>query len=243
MSTATTEPIRFPAGAEEIGGELARPADAPRAGLVLVPDVHGVSDLYRRLGRRFAESGFLTLVLDLYTREGKPSLGTPEAVSRWIAALDDARVLGDIDAGVRALRARMGSRGGVAVTGFCVGGQYALMAACKLRGIAACVSFYGMLRYASRPPHKPESPLDLAPQLGCPYLGLFGADDALIPRADVDELERTLRENRKDFEIEVFEGAGHAFMNDTRPDAHRPEVAERAWARAIGYLLAKSGGG
>src|SRR5262249_1077718 len=154
---------------------------------------------YRRLGRRFAEAGFLTLVLDLYTREGKPTLTSPDAVARWIAALDDARVLGYIDAGVREVSRRLGDpRRPVPIAGFGVGGQYALLAACKLAGVAACVSFYGMLRYASRPPHKPESPLDLAPRLGCPYLGLFGADDALIPLADVRELERSLRDHGKD---------------------------------------------
>jgi len=97
-----------------------------------------------------------------------------------------------------------------------------------------------MLRYASRPPNQPESPLDLAPRLGCPYLGLFGADDALIPVADVRELERSLGDHGKDFEIEIYAGAGHAFMNDTRPDAHRPEVAERAWTRAIAFLRART---
>jgi carboxymethylenebutenolidase len=230
------ERVRFPAGDEEIGGEIARPPGGAQAGLVLVPDVHGVSDLYRRLAGRFADHGHLTLVLDLYTREGKPSLGSPDAVARWLAALDDRRVLGDIDGAVRELRRRLGGETPIAITGFCVGGQYALMAACKVPGIAACVSFYGMLRYSSRPVHKPDSPLDLAPQLACRYLGLFGADDALIPLADVRELERILREHGKDFSIEVLEGAGHAFMNDTRPDAHRPEVADRAWRRAVDFL-------
>jgi len=241
VSIEPMEEIRFPAGREEIGGEVALPSGQARAGLVLVPDVHGVSDLYRRLARRFAGAGFLTLVLDLYTREGKPKLASPEAVARWIAALDDARVLGDIDAGLREVGRRLGSPARpVAITGFCVGGQYALMAACKVAGIAACVSFYGMLRYASRPPNRPESPLDLATRLGCPYLGLFGADDALIPVADVRELERSLGDHGKDFEIEIYAGAGHAFMNDTRPDAHRPEVAERAWTRAIAFLRART---
>jgi carboxymethylenebutenolidase len=235
-STQSTEAVRFPADDVEIGGEIARPAGAARGSLLLIPDVHGISDLYRRIASRFAEAGHLTLVLDLYVRQGKPTLRDPEAVSLWIAGLDDRRVLGDVAAGVRYLTSRPDSPGSPAITGFCVGGQYALMSACKVEGIAACVSFYGMLRYATRSEHKPESPLDLAPSLRCPYLGLFGAEDGLIPLADVRELEEILREHTKDFEIETFPGAGHAFLNDTRPEAYRQEAAQRAWRLATTFL-------
>lgn len=235
-STQSTEAIRFAADDVEIGGELARPDGAPRGALVLIPDVHGISDLYRRIAGRFAAAGHLTLVLDLYVRQGRPTLRDPEAVSRWIAGLDDRRVLGDVAAAVRHLAERPDSPGAPAITGFCVGGQYALMAACTIERIVACVSFYGMLRYATRSPHKPASPLDLAASLRCPYLGLFGADDALIPLADVRELEEVLRANAKDFEIETFAGAGHAFLNDTRPDAYRQDAADHAWRLATSFL-------
>jgi carboxymethylenebutenolidase len=235
-STQSTEAIRFPADDVEIGGELARPSGRARGALVLIPDVHGVSDLYRRIAGRFAAVGHLTLVLDLYVRQGRPTLRDPEAVNRWIGGLDDRRVLGDVEAAVRHLAGRPDSPGPPAITGFCVGGQYALMAACTIDGLRACVSFYGMLRYAERSPHKPASPLDLASSLGCPYLGLFGAEDPLIPLADVRELEEILRRAEKDFEIETFPGAGHAFLNDTRPEAYRQDAADRAWRLATAFL-------
>jgi carboxymethylenebutenolidase len=235
-STQSTEPVRFPADDVEIGGELARPLGPSRGALILIPDVHGISDLYRRIAGRFAAAGYLALVLDLYVRQGKPTLRDPEAVARWIGGLDDRRVLGDVEAAVRHLAGRPDGPGAPAIAGFCVGGQYALMAACTIEGIAACVSFYGMLRYLERSPHKPASPLDLASSLRCPYLGLFGAEDALIPLADVRELEEILRQNAKDFEIETFPGAGHAFLNDTRPDAYRQDAAERAWRLAKAFL-------
>src|SRR6185295_9751714 len=120
----------------------------------------------------------------------------------------------------------------IGITGFCMGGQYALMAACTVPGLAACVSWYGMLRYAETDAVKPASPLDLAPRLACPYLGLFGADDALIPVPDVEELRAILAAAGKTFEIEVYAGAGHGFFNDERPDMYRPAVAAVAWPRA-----------
>jgi carboxymethylenebutenolidase len=155
---------------------------------------------------------------------------------RWMAALPDARILGDLAAAVRFVGARAGCSGRVGVTGFCMGGQYALMAACSDPTLAACVSWYGMLRYAQPTPHRPRSPLDLAPDLHCPYLGLFGEDDALISLADVAVLRDRLARAGKCFTIQTFAGCGHAFFNDTRADAYRPAASGAAFAQALAFL-------
>ena len=219
-------------------GYCAVPAGGGRApAIVLVPDVRGVSDFYRGVARRFADAGYLTLAVDLYSREGPPDLPDMDAVFRWIRALPDRRVLADLAAATRHLAARPDVRAGaVGIAGFCLGGQYALMAACTVPGLAACVSWYGMLRYTETDAVKPESPLAMAPRLACPYLGLFGADDGLIPRADRDELRATLARTGRPFEIVEYPGAGHAFMNATRPDAYRPEAADDSWRRAATFL-------
>jgi dienelactone hydrolase len=73
-----------------------------------------------------------------------------------------------------------------------------------------------MLRYAERDERKRANPLELAPRLGCPYLGLFGEEDGLIPLAD------------EAFEMRRYPGAGRAFFNDTRTDAYRPDAAADA---------------
>ena len=65
----------------------------------------------------------------------------------------------------------------VGITGFCMGGQYALLAACTLRGLAACVSFYGMVRYPERNERKPQSPLDAAAESLVPVSRIFGEDE------------------------------------------------------------------
>ncbi|MCC6847900.1 MAG: dienelactone hydrolase family protein [Deltaproteobacteria bacterium] len=230
--------LRFPGDGAAIDGYGAWPTGGTGlSGLVVVPDVRGLTEHYRDVARRFAREGFFALAVDLYSREGAPDLPDMPSVFAWIESLPDPRILADLGAAVRYLASRSEvRRERVGITGYCMGGQYALMAACSVPGLAACVAWYGMLRYAEHNERKPASPLELAPGLACPYLGLFGAEDALIPNPDVDELRTILARARKTFEIESYAGAGHAFFNDTRPDAYRPVVAAVAWPRAIEFL-------
>ncbi len=200
--------------------------------VVIIHDVRGLSEHYRDIARRLAREGFFALAVDLYSREGMPDLPDMDAVFRWMQNLNDRRVLADLDGAVRFLGSRPEVRArSIGITGFCMGGRYAFMAACTIPHLAACVSFYGMLRS-----DKAETPLTLAPQLSCPYLGLFGEQDALIPRTDIKELEGLLRRNQKTFQTKVYAGAGHAFFNDQRPDMYRPEAARDAWSRAITFF-------
>ena len=233
-----TDDVTYERDGATLRGYAAWPsADGRLPALVLVPDVRGVSDHYRDVARRFAAEGFFTLAVDLYSREGAPNLPDMPAVFRFIRALPDTRVLSDLGAAVGYLARRPEvAAAAIGITGFCMGGQYALMAACTVPGLAACVSWYGMLRYDEHDAVKPASPLDLAPELACPYLGLFGEEDALIPNEDVVTLRAILEREGKRFEIVTYPGAGHAFFNDGRPDAYRPAAAADAWPRAVAFF-------
>jgi carboxymethylenebutenolidase len=201
--------------------------------VILIHDVRGLSDHYRDIARRLAHEGFFALALDLYSREGPPDLQDMDAVFAWLRQLSDGRVLADIDGAVRFLSTRPEVRSrSIGIAGFCMGGRYAFMAACTVPNLAACVSFYGMLRL----PDKAENPLTLAQDLSCPYLGLFGEQDGLIPRADIKELEGILRRHDKTFQTKIYQGAGHAFFDDERPDVYRPEAAKDAWAKAVSFF-------
>jgi len=238
MTETPSRTVEFAAGDDIIGGYLAEPAGATAfPALVLIPDVRGLYEHYRDVARRFAEQGFVTLALDLYTREGTPELPDMDAVFAFMAALPDRRVLSDIAAAVAYLRTlpRV-SEDAVGITGFCMGGQYALLAACSVPGLSACVSWYGMLRYGAQTEAKPRSPLEAAPDLACPYLGLFGREDTLIPASDVEELREILDTHGKDFAIHTYAGAGHAFFNDSRPEMYRRQAAADAWPRALSFL-------
>jgi carboxymethylenebutenolidase len=235
-----TEQLTFARDGDQINGYAAwlRHDDRGPA-IVIIPDVRGLTEHYCDIARRFANEGFFALAVDLYSREGMPNLPDIESALRWMRQLNDSRILKDLDGAVRFLGSRPEVRNrSIGITGFCMGGQYAIMASCTVPNVAACVSFYGMLRYAEKTPNRPESPLDMASRLTCPYLGLFGEDDAMIPRSDVKELESILRRAGKNFQTRVYPGAGHAFFNDTRPEVYRAEAAKDAWTRTLAFFRA-----
>jgi carboxymethylenebutenolidase len=224
----------------ELGeGFLAEPGDGPRPGVVVIPDVWGLAEHKRDIAGRLAEAGFAALALVVFRRTGRPELADPAAAMAWIRELSDPLVLETVQEGVDALAPHPAVAGGkVGLIGFCMGGQYAWLAACHCRGIAAVAPFYGMLRYEAGldPERKPRSPLEAVADLSCPALGFYGLEDAIIPNADVDELESRLARQPRPYEIVRYEGAGHAFLNDTRPAMYRPEAAADAWTRLLPFL-------
>jgi carboxymethylenebutenolidase len=200
-------------------GHLVAPG-SPSPGVVMIHDVWGLSDHTRDLAGRLSREGFSVLAIDLYRKTGPLVLET-------------------LQEGIDFLGAHPSTSGhALGLTGFCMGGQYALLGASTCQGLSAAVVFYGMLTYASDidRERKPRSPLDAVTDLRCPLLGLFGQEDHLIPAAEVHELERRLAQTGQPFEVVLYPGAGHAFMNDTRPEMHRPEAAADAWARMVPFF-------
>lgn len=224
-------------------GFFAAPEGGPHAGLVMIHDVWGLTDHARDLAGRFAGEGFATLAVDFYRREPEVKIEDPGA---WMRGLSDPQVLEDVAAGRAFLADRAECRGRrVGVVGFCMGGMYALMAGCSVPGFAATVPFYGLLSHRHGllhdpagldPERKPREPLAMASELRCPLLGFWGDADEHVALEDVRALERELARAPAPAEIVIVPGAGHAFMNDTRPGAYRPDDAAAAWQRTVAFL-------
>jgi carboxymethylenebutenolidase len=224
-------------------GFLAVPdGGGPAPGVVIIHDVWGLSGHTRSIAARLADLDFAALAIDLYRRDPEAKVGDPGV---WMRAMSDPAVLDDLRLAARFVVDRPESNGRVGVVGFCMGGMYALMAACSDLGFSAAVPFYGLLSHRHGilhdpagldPALKPREPIAMASGLRCPTLAFFGAEDTFIPLSDVAELERELARARVASEVVVVPGAGHAFMNDTRIEAYRPEAAEMAWERMIGFL-------
>jgi len=225
-------------------GYLAHPDEGTHPGVVMIPDVWGLADHTRDLARRLAEEGFAVLAVDPYRKTGRGAFETPPEAMAWIASLSDPLVLETVQEAIDALAGHAAVGGAnVGITGFCMGGQYALLAACGCRGLSACAPFYGMVRYADGldPARKPRSPLEALADLGCRVEGFYGEEDAIIPVSDVEALRGALAAGGPGGEIHLYPGAGHAFMNDTRAELYRPEAAADAWGRLVRFLRAQLG--
>lgn len=226
-------------------GFLARPADAaPVPGIVMIPDVWGLYDHYRELARRLAAAGFAVLAVNLYRRERELKITDP---GRWIRGLSDPVVLADVQAAIDQLAGGAASGRRIGVTGFCMGGQYAILAAAGCTGLSAAVPFYGMLSdehglLAPAPgevldrTRKPRAPLAAAPDVRCPMLALFGCDDTFIPVDDVRAFAAALAKAGAHHVVSLYAGAGHAFMNETREELYRPAIASEAWQRMLAWF-------
>jgi carboxymethylenebutenolidase len=225
-------------------GYLALSEGGASPGVVMVHDVWGLGDHARDMARRLAGEGFAVLAVDLYRRDRPEKISDPGAFMR---AMSDAQVLGDVAAAGRFLAGLPDTTGKIGVTGFCMGGMYALMAACGEGGgdFDASVPFYGLLSHRHGILHgesgpdaklKPREPLAVARGLRCPLLTFYGDRDEFVPMDDVRALERALVEADAPAELIVVPGAGHAFMNDTREAAYRPDAAEQAWRRTVEFL-------
>ena len=219
-----------------------RPAAARCPGLVLIPDVRGLSDHYRDVARRFAAEGFFTLAVDLYSREGAPELPDMAAVFRWIRALPDPRVLADLGGGGGVLggRPEVAGRARSASPASASAGSTRSWRRAPCPASRPRVSWYGMLRYAERNAREAREPARsrAAARLSLPRAVRRGGR-AHPARRRRGAARHPRRATGKDVRDRDYPGAGHAFFNDTRPDAYRPAAAADAWPRAVAFLRAR----
>jgi carboxymethylenebutenolidase len=205
----------------EVRGFLARPEGKARVpALILVQEWWGLNDHMREVAQRYAQEGFMTIAPDLY--DGVVTRDAREA-SRLMATLDQTKALGYLKTVVNYLRSSSEVIS-VGVTGFCMGGSYALLLPCHEK-IDAAVPFYGDVPDES-----------VIAKLSCPLLFIGGGKDDWITVEKMKRLEAAIGKFKKDGEVRIYPNAGHAFFNDTRPEAYRPEDAKDAWRRAVDFL-------
>ena len=221
-------------GGDEIAAYLARPlTGVPTPGVLVIHHMPGWDDGSKEITRTFAAHGYSAICPHLHYREGpEASPDDAAAAARAAGGVPDERFLDDAQGAIRALRALTNSNGKVGVIGYCSGGRQSFLTACSLP-VDAAVDCYGAFVIAPPPdgvPLKIKPVIDKAADLGCPLLGLFGADDTFPDVAEVKETERILGELGKTFEVHVYEGAGHAFFSTNRT-SYRPEAANDGWQR------------
>jgi carboxymethylenebutenolidase len=83
---------------------------------------------------------------------------------------------------------------------------------------------------------RPE-PIDkLMQEISCPLTAVFGELDNLIHRDNIVRMFTVLAQAKKSFDIRIYAGAPHGFLNDTMPGRFRPEQADAAWSQITAFL-------
>jgi carboxymethylenebutenolidase len=217
--------VEFESNGAKAPGYLAAPESGSGLATVVLQEWWGLDSHIRDVCDRFAREGFLALAPDLYRGD---SADQPDKAQQLMMALSMEQAEKDMRGAVDYLAGHEGFRGrGVGSVGFCLGGGLSVWAASANPKVAATVTYYYVM------PHgKPDFS-----KIRGPVLGHFGDQDEFVSVDDAKALEREMRDAGVDARFELYEGAGHAFFNDTnRLGTHDREAAQRSWERTIEFF-------
>lgn len=222
----TTEDVTFPgAGGATMKAYLARPKSAGGAlgGVIVIHENRGLNNHIKDVARRMALEGFNALAVDFLSPEG----GTPadeDKAREMFSTLDPAGVTANGEASRQWLSGIKGANGKVGAMGFCWGGGTVNRIAVNSPSLNAGVAYYGQ-----QPPAA-----DVA-KISAPLMLHYGGLDDRI-NAGIPAFREALQKDGKTFEIFVYDGANHAFNNDTSAARYDKAAADLAWSRSVGFF-------
>lgn len=215
-----TESLSFSTPNGDTTAYVAMPDTPNGKAVVVVHEWWGLNDHVKDIAGRYASEGFIAIAPDLY--RGKVATN-PDEASKMMHGLAIEDGLLTIAKASDAAREAYGVSH-LGITGYCMGGTFALRAACQLEGFSAAAPFYGDI---------PED--EILKDLSTPTVFISGTRDAWINPEKVAQLEDATSR----FELPVQSvkyDADHAFFNDTRPEVYDERAANDAWALVIGFF-------
>lgn len=215
-----TETLNLKTSPDATTAFVARPDIETSAAVILIHEWWGVNQHIRDIAGRYAGEGYLCLAPDLY--RGKVAQDKEEA-SKMMHDLDTIDGIETIRQAVFETRRSYRSEQ-IGITGYCMGGTFALRAACEIDDVSAAAPFYGDI---------PEE--NMLTQLRAPTLFIAGTRDAWINPRKVEVLKETARRHNLPVEVVSYD-ADHAFFNDTRPEVFDPKAAADAWRRVLDHF-------
>ena len=222
-----TEHMKYPGATGEVLAYLARPkGDEKIPGVVVIHENRGLAPHIEDVTRRVALEGFLAIAPDALTPLG----GTPEDPEKapsLIQKLDSQSTIQNYLAAVKYLKTHPVSTGKIGAIGFCWGGAMANQVAVNSPDVLAVVPYYG------RQPASEDVP-KIKASLLLHYAGLDEGINKGIPA-----YEEALKKASIDYKMYMYEGANHAFNNDTNPARYNKEAAQLAWKRTTSFLKEK----
>jgi len=220
------ENIKYPGEIGDVLAHFARPkGDAKLPGVIVIHENRGLVPHIKDVARRVALEGFIAIAPDALSPFG----GTPEDVNEMrslMRKLDSQVTVKNYVAAVKYLKTHPQSTGKVGCMGFCWGGGVTNQVAVQSPALNAAVPFYG------RQPAPEDVPKIKASML----LHYAGLDERI--NAGIEAFEAALKKASVEYKMFMYEGAGHAFFNDTGSRYHK-EAALLAWERSIAFLKEK----
>jgi carboxymethylenebutenolidase len=223
---------RIPVPDGQLPAYYARPqGDGPFPTVLVIEEIFGVHDYIKDTCRRLGHLGYLAVAPELYARLGDLSKMSDigQIIRDVISKAPDATLMSDLDATATWAAANHGDANRLGVTGFCRGGRDTWLYAAHNPRLKAAVAWYGPVMGPTSE-IQPKNAMDVAAELKCPLLGLYGGQDQGVKVADVQAAAAKARAAGKTVEIVVFPDAPHGFHADYRP-SYRPADAAEGWKR------------
>jgi carboxymethylenebutenolidase len=236
--------------------------DAPA--VIVIQEVWGVDAHIQDVTRRFGEAGYIAFSPDLYSKNGErqevlkeerigevkqflqsvppTAWGNEEERKKILASfpedkqqrinetmgtlfggLDPENYMDQLTSTSDFLRKTHTNGKGVGAIGFCLGGALSAALAIQDPDLKGAIIFYG------RPPQA-----ESLKTINCPVVGFYGQNDPGIT-TKIPDFAKAMEENGKSFDYTVYEGAGHAFFNDSRVSYHAV-AARDAFAKSLTFF-------
>jgi len=216
--------IKYPGSTGDIRASLARPrGDAKVPGVIVIHENRGLNPHIEDVARRVALKGFLSIAPDALSPLGGTPKDVNEARSK-MQQLDGQSTVKNFVAAVQYLKTHPQTTGKVGCMGFCWGGGMTNQIAVNSPDLRAAAPFYG------RQPVSEDVP-KIKASLLLHYAGL----DKRI-NAGIKAFEAALKKVSVDYTLHMYEGAGHAFFNDTSESRYHKDAAQLAWNRTIEFF-------
>ena len=215
-----SETLTFNTNGGETSAFVTLPDGETNKAVLVIQEWWGLNDHIKDIAGRYADEGFIAIAPDLY----RGRLATdPQEAGQFMHELAIEDGLDTIACAIDSASLAHGiSHFGI--TGYCMGGTFALRSACEVEGISAAAAFYG-----DTPPE------DVLQKLTVPTLFISGTKDAWINPEKVAALEDAAER----FELPIHSvkyQADHAFFNNTRPEVYDATAAKDAWALVVGFF-------
>lgn len=221
------EDMNFPGATGDIRANLVKPKGTEKApGVVVIHEIWGLNPHIEDIARRLAVEGFLALAPDALSPLGG-SPGDPSKARPLFRQLDPESNVKNYIAALKYLQNHPQSNGNVGVVGFCWGGGVANQLAVNSPDLKAAVPYYG----------RQPAPEDVSKIKASLLLHYAGNDERI--NKGIPAFEAALKKASIDYTLHIYEGAKHAFNNDTNAARYHKEAAQLSWKRTIAFFKEK----